>query len=537
MEPPQALFKEITRLDIGIVRPKQLGDLAEELLDRIVACLDPAFTRPLEIDSLRPLANLSMVSRKLHRIVEPHLYRAIPITLNKQVRGVNLRLLQNGTIQHAGIIMTTTEGANATAFLRTMKARPDLVEHVEYLGLARFDWGHEWGILLGFDGYQQDSGPKISTAALQDAIQNDTPLSISNTQPIMPNAVSLPQSVDPAAETVRDILRIVSRVKWLDRSSYITDAPWDPFLEIAKGLSTLPLRFHDFTHLHGLRFHCSGCLLARLWPVFMLPNLRRLHLIGGVLITVASVDCLERWTNIRDSQLQILSIEGALPSSYSQYHHDSNALCLMSTVSVKLQTLDFCNRVKTSRNLLGLQVHAIRYRLETLHHLQMYNTEPQPYMHGVLAALQDPLAYLAPLRNAKALQRLTMDIVNLITAYPIEEVPPDTRGQLLHPFVISPHAGRRIRAVIDLTLPRSLVSLTLRAVLEPVQRDALLDALDGLIDHVPERFPNLRTIKVAWHRAALDTGNPTLCALVPIVALHFRKLGIELCQEFILKGS
>jgi hypothetical protein len=55
-------------------RTTHLNDLPEELLDEIVGYLTASELEQLRTSALPCLANLSLVCRKLHRIVEPRTY-------------------------------------------------------------------------------------------------------------------------------------------------------------------------------------------------------------------------------------------------------------------------------------------------------------------------------------------------------------------------------------------------------------------------------------------------------------------------------
>ena len=125
-------------------QPTKLDGLAEKLLDKIFAHLTPD-ARELSTSTICDLAAVSLVSRDFHRIVEPHLYRSVPITVNKCDRILDLLITDyfdppsETWDMSLPVRAPTTRSCNANHFLRTMRMRPGLSKHVKLLSVRRQD--------------------------------------------------------------------------------------------------------------------------------------------------------------------------------------------------------------------------------------------------------------------------------------------------------------------------------------------------------------------------------------------------------------
>ena len=151
--PPQSVTKYATGT---------MCSLPEEILDQIIAHLVPATRLASTRAALETLCNLSLVSKRFHRITEPHLFHTIPAVLNEKgcYLDVFVRLFDSGRYGFrselaSGVVMTergynagrltftlpNLDHSNTAALLTLLKARPELKKHVKVLNAERDDMG------------------------------------------------------------------------------------------------------------------------------------------------------------------------------------------------------------------------------------------------------------------------------------------------------------------------------------------------------------------------------------------------------------
>lgn len=174
----------------------RIQDLPEELIAQILSYLE------LEDDTDPDLANtsfdqyrrqlktlyaVSITSRTLHRIVEPHLYAAVPVTFNKPYVP---HVADRHSVPYR---LQTTCGENATALVRTLANHPRLAAYVKKLLLSRCDpdfWRRYHAGLLGWQS--------MFSRVLQ-VFQ----------RPLRPWYIpaTLPESMDPEFELLRTVFK------------------------------------------------------------------------------------------------------------------------------------------------------------------------------------------------------------------------------------------------------------------------------------------------------------------------------------------
>ncbi|KAH7398471.1 hypothetical protein BKA66DRAFT_437525 [Pyrenochaeta sp. MPI-SDFR-AT-0127] len=522
VDPANSQTEYIATLNLERNQPLQLEDLPEELLDDIVAYLasDPCNTAPI----LHDLLAISLVSHKLHRITEPYLYRSVCITLNKREKSLKVLVSRtNGNIRAYNIDISTTKGCNAQAFFRTISTRPDLAKHVKYLRLARQDLGCRGRTILGFNGYERNSHATFSLEDIEHAAQSNTPFQHSTLMQKRP--LPLTVSRDTATVAVCNILRILPNVAYLDGSGYHTDSPWDQLSEILAGLGNVLTSRHNFTYLAEVKLECNQRPLGYFWPLFTISQLKSLTLYGG-LNSVIRTQLSSRWQSIQTCNIKQLVLPDLL--IWSARTDETNALAHIARICANLESLRITFTFEAveltwTRNYLT----PFRQHLSKLHHLEMFDKTPQLSIHGVRAANQRDPREMRALRSSDTLISLSIDIVDLLRAFEADEICRSTTRGLIRQSYTYDSSSPRYYVVVDLTLPRSLVSLTLRIGTEHFVHPAVLDALEALAEDIRSPFPVLKHLTLWWHKS-----ESYMCLQEFRLEQKLHKQGVELHSQY-----
>jgi hypothetical protein len=277
------------------------------------------------------------------------LYRSVPVLLNKLERVLVVRLRhQDGSVTTHRCDIPTTKGSNAGALLRTLRARPDLAAHTKNLWLLRCDRGYALRRNLGWYGLKSNSDwhsrLRLTSAPLNLAkMSTNTELPYRAWGPIKRAALPLEQQevMEPISIILRDILRILPNVVYLDRTKYFTDVPWDVPLDLAMraGMHALPGEHVPFVHLREVRMCCGTTgKWSALWPLFTLPALRTLVLSGGFNDPASPFEIFQ-WKGIQSS-LESIEIEVNEPYFLYDYpeHDMSDPLYLVSVGNPDVRT-------------------------------------------------------------------------------------------------------------------------------------------------------------------------------------------------------
>lgn len=300
----------------------------EEVLDNIISFLahndnDDAF----ELSSLRGLYSVALTSSKFHRIALPHLYAKVPITLNKK-----LKFVSSSVDGGNGYSISTTSGCNATAFLRTLKDRPEIVPHVKSLHLKRDDVGfrerwsagfYRWGDVMSLSHTQ--------LCILQFRVGNDLQRIPAAQQYI----------VDHESIILWDLMRCLARIVHLDCTQYHTDSPFDPFTCHPSYAATLvPVPFEvNLVNLTTVKFPCRGLSLAfmMMW-LTRPPNMQHIHLSNAGLF-FPSPSLLDTLVKPQNCKLKVLELPQACFSGSVLPVTVENIIAAMLSIAPELETI------------------------------------------------------------------------------------------------------------------------------------------------------------------------------------------------------
>jgi hypothetical protein len=463
------------------------------------------------------------------------LYRSVPVLLNKCERVLVVRLRhEDDSLTTHKCDIPTTKGCNADDLLRTLRARPDLAKYTKNLWLLRCDRGFGLRNSLGWYGYGDTHGrfcsPFIPSLDLKN-MQDNTELPYRVWGRLKRAALPLEQVeiTEQVSNVLRNILRLLPNVLYLDRTEYFTDVPWDASLDVVRRASrkVLPGCQLPFAHLREVRMCCGTNRWSKLWPLFTLPVLRTLSLRGGFNDPARPVEIFN-WKGIISS-IESIGIEIDEPRQV-EYHpegDESDPLYLMSAACDELQTLSL---ITIGYEMTGaVLLPAFRKRIDTVHEVALYDRNSRLSHYG--AAPENGWVHthaLDLLRSAGSLRTLTMDVTDLVYLIADEKRTPELRGWLnqhIYTFGTNP---QRYWLYVKLDFPRSLETLRLRVADERDQQIAVVDALRGTSKTVRERFSDLKEIKLIWHDSAWYPG-----ATQQLVVVPFARLGIEVTEEFL----
>lgn len=108
-------------------------------------------------------------------------------------------------------------------------------------------------------------------------------------------------------------------------------AKWLELLQVASNTMT-PQRAHSFQHLRSIRFEANGISVMRMAPLFRLPSLRQLSIIGGVHYILSSsetISKLKRMISPAGNDIEVLHLE------QSFYHRNILSVLLASPRQLK----------------------------------------------------------------------------------------------------------------------------------------------------------------------------------------------------------
>lgn len=342
-------------------------------------------------------------------------------------------------------------------------------------------------------------------------------------------------TMDPAFELVTSLLRSLPYINYLDFSDYHTDVPWEAFFNLTRSLVTLPAVQHDFSQLRTLDMDCCYRDFERYWPLFTLPNLLLLRLRSAVLTTLPYPDDdLQEWLDtVRLTSILRLEIENlnVLASPLQDYDLaplklvfivcDQTRHVLLTSISAGM-TLSLLGTFQQYLNVLeSLVIHDIGPPLQLDLGIELVQLQ-----------LLNPPGSQVKLWQSDSLRELTMDLAMLLSLTPVsQEV--DHAGRETPPFDAPQVADEKVVAHIDLTLPRTLASLTLRVSNEQDLQLALLTALDALREHIQGRFPELERLEIAWQKGGMLTEEQDANLISPDLIRRFRRKGVDLVESLI----
>jgi hypothetical protein len=480
-----------------------LFSLPEELLERILIQVKESMASKT---TLPGLASISLASRKFHRIVEPLLYEQATLHFNAVGQTLQFKkILENGNLSpQIAVPIPTTERCNANAYLRTVQARPDLVAHVKLLDMTRCDYGFQLRRTFGLYGYKEGSKSVLTLRDLEQAVSTDTALPYQVWKSAETDALPLNRSMDPASETLGAILHAFvkagkTKLRALDRTNYRTDSPWDPFLEDTENPNAHQLLGH-FTHLRSIRIHCRIISLGAVWPLFTLPALRSIHIVGGSLKLTEYQT--QQWKDIRAPSVKSITYELAESDWYVQ--DELNPLYYMSLACTDLEGVMIASILQTQSPVwyLGCLRPFSQY-LDKFQRLSIRDRYPKPALPAAyLTALHRDYvcARITEIRRSDKLQILVIDAIYLleliqVSATEANKIPGVLKGATVTVKPIT------YRVLFDLTLPSSLNILELSIGNECFLQDAVIDALWALLPRLREKFPVLHQLNLGWHKA------------------------------------
>ncbi|KAH6614170.1 hypothetical protein C7974DRAFT_380534 [Boeremia exigua] len=264
------------------IPPRPLQHLPEELLLRIFTYVSPADGIPIQdVNELRDLLCLSLVSRKFHRVVEPLLYQNVAITVGtvEEILVVPLDL-GDGEKFTAHFPVPTVKGCNIRTFMRTMVTRPDLPKHVKQASILRpLGTPHpapsptSLAVLSPTDepdlGYLYDR----CLRCLRNAAATGDPIQSGKCFCVLPVRATL----SVMSPLLSWFLRTMQSITYLDLSRYQRFDLLDPVFRTVGSSPTIcePLPFNGVRTL-SISGYISQLTLADIWTVFALPRLERL---------------------------------------------------------------------------------------------------------------------------------------------------------------------------------------------------------------------------------------------------------------------
>ena len=507
-------------------RTDTFDNLPEELIDRIITFLGPQSS----------LAAAALLSRKLNRIVTPHLYTSVSVTVCKVGRQLPFKLKGSEVGSESDVVevffdLPTSSGCSAVAFRKTIRCRPDLARYTKYLRLTRDDRGFLFRKITGFYDFRHRSSERTSWRDTERAAKKATPKLLSELDAPRPRPATY--TMDPGFEIVALLLRSLPHVNYLDFFNYHTDVPWDAFLSLTRSLVTLPAVQHDSSQLRTLDMGCCHKDFVRFWPLFTLPNVALLRL-GSAALTSLSLpdDELQEWVaSVQQSSIMRLELENLHIFAAPLRDYDLTPLKVALLTCNQLRHLVITSRpAGMTLSLLG----PVQQYCELLESLAIHEAGPplQVDLGVKLARLQLLNAPGSPvkLRQSHTLRELTMDLAMLLSLTPAsQEV--DHVGRASAPFDAPQVSDEKLVAHIDFTLPRTLTSLKLRVGNEQNLQLALLTALDALRQDVRSRLPNLKQLEVAWQKGGMLTKEQGATLISPDLIHRFRRQGVELFES------
>lgn len=504
----------------------ELLDLPEEIINRVAHF----FTQQATI------AIAALVSRKLNRIVTPHLYGKVSLMVSKCERTVPFIIAEIDNILsnfpsiafERKLDLPTIRGCNALAFIRTIRRRPELGLYVKCLHLHRQDYGFVYRRALGY----YDDGVKLRLPS------RGVPLRLSLFRLLEPRPDRLTSSMDPAYEVVLTLLRILPRLTRLSCSAYDTDVPWNPILGLMGSLATLKMAQHDFSQLRVLTINGYHKPLSKLWPIFTLPSLHTLGITGVQLNTTLCPDAeLGMWDlMVKRNSIKVLILLNIYVNVGGPSEVDLAPLRLLFATLEQLRCLTLAAKETaiTEKLLSTCLCH-----LPALISLDVYENRPTSMTTGIALAQQEVLQPDVPsslnlLRQSKILRQLSIDVGMLLTLTPfsLASEHPSILGS--SPIITTEELARQeFAANVDLSLPHSLRSLKLRVCDESMLQTELLRALETSLMDLRLRFPKLRKLEIAWKMGGLVTAAKGANNLSSAVVAKLRCEGIEVVESLL----
>lgn len=498
MAPLQCIYQGLVVFPVESSDCVRFDNLPEELIDRTIGFLQPDY-RTVTVGCLHPLLALSMASRKLHRITEPHLYNTVPLTANSSQSTAVIHVQRSAThLQSYRFAVPTSKGANLVAFLRTISARIDLRRHVKHIRLFRCDWGSHDRALFGYYGYKDDHGAKFSRPDLETAIRNGKAMLARTFHRCSSNTRTLSRADDQASALLSATLLLLPELKKLDAGSNKTDTRFDILLFHGPAQSIQTATHTMFANLQELRLNWARKSLATLWPIFSLRQLRKLSIVDGILGR-ATEEQSASWLVSGLSQVGEIhlhmTIIACLPIDVL------NPLYLMSLVSVELHSLEVYLSALRSRsvNHMAYLSMAFAERLGNIQHLTIVDSYPQVTLYDKHVPLHQG-SYYASLVGASKLRTLHVNLIDMVRAFPESRIPSDVKGLYKLP-VITPMGN--IYPYVDLTLPKSLVTLIVWAGGYYYDFYVIMHSLIGFMDNTHNTLPELQNIQIVWHQREL----------------------------------
>ena len=526
--------------------PENVGinALPEELLDHIVSCLAPENPKTFSSTAtLKSLVAISLVSQRLHRIAEPHLYCAVPITLNKSLLEAHvfypptrpLRLTGQYTFQ-----VPSKLNSNALAFVGTIASRPRLATYVRYLSLVRNDVGFFQRFSLGMCGRTPDAPPAYTVAELEVASCPERAIDMASERvaSIIPNLASVRVSDAHDTDTLiaQRILRMLPQVVHLNRSEYFTDTPLevlDADLILANYLDHPKEIFAP--HLRELTMACVQSKLLNYYHVLALPTLESLGLHRAPYNRPdgdyrKTGDCLSallaKCNAMPKSRLRNVSLVGFS----AKYWVGSVALSALSDHTA-LHTLEI-HEIQTDASATHICLAAFRSSFSTLKTLVVAAKDPCES-----GGRYDARMHRSSLVRANTiLENLIIYLGDLIKMDE-HDTGMDEQKEIITCKLFNVNGDCRWYSV-DLHLPRSLVTLELRIGKDRLSQimtlqEAVLNILGRLAGDVRAWFPVLEKLILRWGPGQAHSYDPR----EHDITMRMEQQGVEVVFVYVSPGE
>ncbi|KAJ4989103.1 hypothetical protein SVAN01_05365 [Stagonosporopsis vannaccii] len=307
-----------------------LEQLPEELISRVMSFLRPQSS----------LAAAAMASRKLNRIVTPLIYTAVSLTVTRPGKTVSTAVEDPMASDQAAAVaplinvtynIITLDKCNISHFINTMMCRPDLRLHVKYVELLRQDSGCFTRAYVT----RHAQWPRAGGLALESYSVFDR------------EATRVIVITDPAKEAVQVLLRMLPNIHYLDCSGYHTDIPTHAVLSGIGSRAVFQTSQHNLQQLRHFKLDCkTESFFAQLWPIFTLPNLETLCLLGlqlSPLTSSAALEKFDRWTQIVPSG-SITKVELLGTMHASSVLGDANLVSILAPMGMLFGT---CKQLKS----------------------------------------------------------------------------------------------------------------------------------------------------------------------------------------------